>query len=252
MSDTMNLTDYLAQGGRLTSPANVPARYRGELMKIMATFVDSELAGAAAFADMINEGAGITERIAAAKIVLEKTDHAGRVLRLMGEFGAATDRYVSHHPWTQRLPRDAGVGVARVTGDMRLAVFNYPLTGWTDAVVMNWLMGTAVALQLAELEQMSYQPLAETLREIAPRERRHVELAEKGIAQLLAQGQRDAVQASVAYWWPRVATSFGRDTSEKEDLLRRFGLRHASNQVLRARWEDAMVAALAANGLTAG
>ena len=66
MADTMEISEYLSKGGRLTNPANVPTRYRAELMKIMATFVDSELAGAAGFADVINAGPGIKERIAAA------------------------------------------------------------------------------------------------------------------------------------------------------------------------------------------
>ncbi len=91
--DDMTLTDYLAQGGQLTAPGNVPPRYRGELMRLMASFVDSELAGSAGFADVINDAPGIAARIAAAQIVAEKTAHAGHVLEIMGEFGADTDRY---------------------------------------------------------------------------------------------------------------------------------------------------------------
>ena len=81
-TEIMPIEDYLAQGGVLTSPANAPARYRGELLRLMATFVDSELAGSAGFADTINEAPGINARIAAARIVLEKTDHAERVLEI--------------------------------------------------------------------------------------------------------------------------------------------------------------------------
>ena len=50
MADTMNIEDYLAQGGVLTAPGNAPARYRGELMRLMSSFVDSELAASAGFA----------------------------------------------------------------------------------------------------------------------------------------------------------------------------------------------------------
>ena len=46
-TEIMPIEDYLAKGGVLTSPANVPARYRGELLRLMAIFVDSELAGSA-------------------------------------------------------------------------------------------------------------------------------------------------------------------------------------------------------------
>ncbi len=236
MAEDMSIESYLAAGGVLTNPTNVPPRYRAELMKLMATFVDSELAGAAGFADVINAGPGIKERIAAAKIVLEKTDNADRVLRIMGEFGADTDRYATHHPWTARLDRDADIGAARSEHDMRLAVFNYPLDGWADAVVMNLLMGRAVAVQMTEFARISYQPLAEAFRTIAPIEARHAELAEEGLAKLLESGDRDAIQASVEYWWPRVARSFGTSGSGKFDGLRQWGLRHTSNEDLKARW----------------
>ena len=73
MADTMNIEDYLAQGGVLTAPGNAPARYRGELMRLMSSFVDSELAASAGFANAINFAPGIKERIAASRITLEVT-----------------------------------------------------------------------------------------------------------------------------------------------------------------------------------
>lgn len=249
MTDTMDISDYLAQGGRLTNPANVPTRYRGELMKIMATFVDSELAGAAGFADVINEGPGIKERIAAARIVLEKTDNADKVLKLMGEFGANTDRYANHHPWSDRLPRDTPPGTTRNAHDMRLSVLNYPLEGWTDAVVMNLLMGLAVGVQLSEFLTSSYQPFAEAIREVAPREQRHTELAVEGLERLIARGETDAVTRSVAYWWPRVSDSFGSGVSPRSDTLKAMGLRRRTNAELHDAWVGVAMEALNKLGL---
>jgi 1,2-phenylacetyl-CoA epoxidase catalytic subunit len=252
MAEDMSIDTYLAAGGVLSNPTNVPPRYRAELMKLMATFVDSELAGAAGFADVINAGPGIKERIAAAKIVLEKTDNADRVLKIMGDFGADTDRYANHHPWTARLERDADIGTSRSDHDMRLAVFNYPLDGWVDAVVMNLLMGRAVAVQMGDFTMISYQPLAEAFRAIAPIEARHAELAEEGLAKLIEDGQSAAVQASVNYWWPRVAASFGSSTSTKADSLKSMGLRRATNAELRARWQAEAEAILQRLGLVPG
>lgn len=252
MADEMSIEDYLARGGVLTSPGNVPPRYRAELMKLMAIFVDSELAGAAGFADVINDAPGIKERIAAAKIVLEKTDHADRVLRIMGEFGADTARYASHHPWTARLDRGADIGARRGDHDMRLAVFNYPLEGWADAVVMNLVMGTAVGVQLAEFARVSYQPLAEAFRGIIPAETRHTELAAEGIGRLQDGGHAAELAASVRYWMPRVAASFGDTQSTKTQMLQRLGLRHQSNAELRAEWENRIAERLADLGLGAG
>lgn len=238
MSDTLPIEDYLAQGGVLSSPANVPPRYRGELLRLMASFVDSELAGSAGFADTINDAPGIQERIAAARIVLEKTDHAGRVLEIMESFGADGDRYAVHHPWADRLPRDADIGAARQGGDMRLSVFHYPLLGWIDAVVMNVLMGHASVVQLKELSRVSYQPLAEVFRAILPREQRHAELGLAGLAQIAeTEGGREAARASIDYWHPRVAESFGHSGSKRFETLSRFGLRHTPNETLSATWQ---------------
>lgn len=251
MSD-MSITDYLAQGGVLTNPENVPARYRAELMRLMATFVDSALAGAAGFADIINDGPGIKERIAAAKIVLEKTDNADKVLSIMGDFGANTARYANHHPWTDRLARDADIGTSRTDTDMRLSVFNYPMQGWSDAVVMNLLMGLAVGVQMSEFKRVSYAPLAEAFRAVAPVEARHAELAAEGIERLVETGTSTSdLQASVDYWWPRAAASFGKDVSTRASQLQAFGLRHSSNAELREEWEAAAAAQLEKLGLSA-
>lgn len=236
MAEDMTIESYLAAGGVLSNPTNVPPRYRAELMKLMATFVDSELAGAAGFADIINEGPGIKERIAAAKIVLEKTDNADRVLKIMGEFGVNADSYANHHPWTMRLNRDADIGATRSEHDMRLAVFNYPIEGWVDAVVMNLLMSQAVAQQLAQFCQISYQPLAEAFRDITPIEARHGELALEGALKLIEQGKAAEMQASVNYWWPRVAASFGTGNPEKTEALRKMGLRHLTGTEIKDQW----------------
>ncbi len=238
IADTMPIEAYLAQGGKLTSPENASPRYRGELMRLMATFVDSELAGAAGFADAINEGPGIKERIAASRIVLEKLDHAERVLAIMGEFGADISRYANHHPWTARMARDSDLGASRHGGDMRLSVFHYPLEGWADAVAMNVLMGQATVIQLGELAGVSYQPLAEAFRAILPRERRHMELGIEGLRKLAADPDaHDDLRASIAYWHPRVAASFGSASSTRFDTQKRFGLRRTPNAVLAQAWE---------------
>ncbi len=248
ISDTMNIDDYLAQGGVLTAPGNVPARYRGELMRLMSSFVDSELAASAGFAGSINFAPGIKERIAASRITLEKADHAERVLGVMESFGTDAGRYQAQHDWAARVEREADLGTARSGGDMRLSVFHYPITGWADAVVMNVLQGLATGVQMTELTRVSYGPLAEMFREIAPREARHAELGLEGLERLAATDPA-GVRASLAYWRPRVAAGFGVAGSARYDTQRRFGLRHVPNEQLLARWTAQVDAHLAALGL---
>lgn len=248
MTQTMNLDDYLAQGGVLTSPDNAPPRYRGELLRLMSSFVDSELAASAGFADAINFAPAIKERIAASRITLEKADHAERVLAVMADFGTDSRRYQQSHDWAARVARDSDLGAARREGDMRLSVFHYPVTGWTDAVVMNVLQGLATGVQMTELTRVSYAPLAEVFRAIAPREARHAELGLEGLTGLV-QTDPQGVAESLAYWRPRVAAGFGSAHSARFDTLRRFGLRHEPNPVLLARWDALVGEHLAASGL---
>jgi len=244
MAEAMTFERYLEEGGVLTSPANATPRYRAEVMKIMATFVDSELAGAAGFADAINAAPGLRERIAAAKIVLEKTRNAEMVLDLMGEFGANTARYATSHPWTARLDRDAPPDARRSAHDMRLSVFNYPIAGWADAVTMNLVMGLAVSAQLGELGRVSYQPLADAFAKITPIEANHVKLAKEGLAALVKAGETGAIKASLAYWRPRVTPIFGTEDPERFKSLAALGLRHRQSADLRAEWDKALDAAL--------
>ncbi|MCP1200877.1 Phenylacetic acid catabolic protein [Notoacmeibacter sp. MSK16QG-6] len=238
MSSMANIDDYLAQGGVLTSPDNVPPRYRGELLRLMSSFVDSELAGSAGFADAINMAPGIKERIAASRIVLEKTDHAERVLDLMAEFGTDKARYNSAHDWAARLDRDAKVAARRQGADMRLAVFHLPLQGWIDAVAMNVLMGLATDIHLAEMAKVSYAPLAETIRDIRPREKRHTELGIEELGKVVAdETGREEACVSVAYWRPRVADTFGEAQSQGFERLRAMGLRSRPNDELLHEWQ---------------
>lgn len=250
-SDDLSLDAYLAQGGKLTAPGNVPPRYRGELLRMMASFVDSELAASAGFADTINAAPGIKSRIAAARIVLEKADHAERVLAVMAEFGVDTARYQGVHPWAARLPRDTDIGARRQGGDMRLSVFHYPLQGWVDAVVMNVLQGRAAVVQLTELAQVSYQPLADTFRALAPREGRHADLGLEGLAEIASTPPgRAQARAALAYWHPRVAAGFGLVGSARFDRLAAMGLRRRTNAQLLSDWQAGVTAALAPLSLT--
>ena len=155
----------------------------------------------------------------------------------MGDFGADAARYAVHHPWADRLARDADLGQPVTAATCGSPVFHYPLQGWIDAVVMNVLQGLAAGVTLEELSRVSYAPLAEVFRDIAPRERRHTELGVAGLARSpTTEEGRAAARAAIAYWQPKVADSFGTANSARFETLSRFGLRHRPNEALLADW----------------
>ncbi len=204
--------DYLEQSGRLTSPDNVPPAYRRELLRLMAGSVDSELAGAAGFAEMINQAPDLSGRRFMASMVFEKLGHGERVLELMQPFGADPDRYAGLHAWHARVSRSEDLDSERRAGDMRLNVFHYPLTGWPDALVMNLAMGHASQIQLQELSRCSYQPLADVIAEILPVEEGHLLEGIDHLGRAIADDMaRQEAILSLSYWRPRVSASFGGD-----------------------------------------
>lgn len=243
--DDAAFLEYLEHSGRLTSPDNVTPAYRRELLRLMAGFVDSELAAAAGFAAVINQAPTLSGRKLMARLVLEKIGHGERVLNLMQPFGTDPDLYAGLHPWEKRVARAEDLGGERRFGDMRLNVFHYPLAGWLDALAMNLLMGEASLVQLEELAGCSYQPLADGIAEIIPTERDHLLAGVKALqGQAKDENRMDEIKASVSYWKPRVAASFGGDDSPRFEPLRRFGLRHEANRDLRSRWSNAVAARL--------
>jgi 1,2-phenylacetyl-CoA epoxidase catalytic subunit len=247
-----SLVRYLSGGGKLGAPDNATPRYRGELMRLMAVFVDSELAGASGFADCINQAPGVKERLVAARIVQDKFGHADKVLRVMEGFGTNVRQYVAAHNWSARLERNTDLGSRRHSGDMRLNVFHYPIEGWLDAAVMNTLMGHASLLQLDDLAKGSYQPFVDMLEEIMPVETKHAELAVEGVRKALSEDfGAPAAQASVDYWYPRVAATFGRAASERSEAYRKYALRERSNEELLAAWRNDARTRLLALGLRA-
>jgi 1,2-phenylacetyl-CoA epoxidase catalytic subunit len=244
------LAERIAAGETLADPGELTPGYRGELIRLMVVLVDSELAGAAGLADLVNAAPTLEDRVLAARIVGEKFAHAGRVLALLAPFGVNPDLYLAEHAWSGRVDRSANLGSRRIGGDKRLNVFHYPLHGWIDALVFELLMGTASVVQLGDQSSSSYRPFAEALAEIIAGEARHARQGEVALGRVIERsGALTRPQAAVAYWQPRVEASFGRPESERLALYRAYGLRRRANAELLEEWRGEIAGRLGALGL---
>lgn len=177
--------------------------------------------------------------------------HAEMALKLLEPFGVNPMLYVRSHAWDSRLDRNLDLGTRRIGGDKRLNVFHYPLEGWEDAVVFNMLMGSATAIQLGEMAQSSYAPLAAAITQILPREKEHAKLGESGVSQAIERsGSGAAAQAAANYWHPRVAATFGRVDSDRAATYIQYGLRRRNSAEMLGDWKAQSAAALKRLGLT--
>jgi 1,2-phenylacetyl-CoA epoxidase catalytic subunit len=216
--------------------------YREAVLKVLSIFVDSQLAAAANFNDAMHTCPSIHDRVTAARVVLDKTANAEKFIPVMHEFGAATDKYLVHHPWAARHERVAPLDTAMVgRRDMRNPVFDFPLLNWKDAIVWAVLVGQSSNLQITDFCEMSYQPGAGVFQEIQPVEHHHHGLALEEFQKYAAVPEnRQPLQTSIDYWWPRVSAGFGKNGSKTSQILEIFGLRRMSNAALRAQWVSDM------------
>lgn len=222
--------------------ADASEPYREAVLKVLSIFVDSQLAAAANFNDAMQSCPSMHDRVTAARVVLEKTANAEKFIPVMHEFGAATDKYLVHHPWAARCDRIKPLDTAMIKKrDMRNPVFDFPLLNWKDAVVWSVLVGHSSNLQIADFCDMSYHPGAAVFRSIQPFEQKHHALALEEFQKYAAVPEnRLPLQTSIDYWWPRVSAGFGKDGSKTSEILEIFGLRKVSNTRLRAQWSADM------------
>lgn len=244
-----NLLQRITNGEKIGREENLPAAYRTELLRLMTVYVDSQLAGAAGFAEMINQGPGLKERRTAASIVADRFDRAEQMLELMQDFGINPRLYVTSHPWSARLDRCIDLGDRRVGGDKRLNVFHYPIEGWIDALVLNTLMGIASAIQLNDLRNASYKPLAQIMESIVESERSHASMGEIGLRYALQFSSKAMAQVSIDYWYPKVAATFGRGESDHSQRLVDFGLLSGTPEQRLNQWQQEIRELLERSGL---
>ena len=250
MRDEQTLVDHIAGGGRIGAADEMSSGYRGEIVRVMSVLVDSGLAAAAGFADTINRAPGLAERQTMVRIVGEKFAHAGAVLELLRPFGVVPDLYLRTHPWAARIGRDIDLGLRRIPGDKRLNVFHYPLQSWHDSLLVNWLVGASLAIQLRDLAENSYTPLAQAIAGMADAEEKLAMLSEPLLQTAMQRdGKITPTQAAVDYWYGRAAATFGHRESDRFTLYRRYGLRREPNDVLLGRWRTLIDPRLAALGL---
>lgn len=250
MREEQSLIEHVKGGGKIAAPEDMSTQYRGEIVRIMSVLVDSWLAAGAGFAETINRAPGLAERQTMVRITGQKLAHAGAVLELLRPFGVQPDLYLNTYPWAARIGRDVDLGLRRIPGDKRLNVFHYPLQSWQDALLVNWLVGASLAIQLRDLADSSYSPLAIALSGMAEEEEQLAALSTPLLQASIAQdGGASAARAALDYWYRRAAATFGHRESDRFATYKRYGLRKESNDVLLRRWRSLIDPQLAALGL---
>src|SRR5690625_7109946 len=104
---------------------------------------------------------------------------------------------------------------------------------------MSVLQGLAAQVQLAELAQVSYTPFAEAIRAIQEGEKEHLEQGIEALKGILTSSEhRDEVSSSFNYWRDKVSAGFSQAHPERYEMLKKFGIRHQSNERMLEEWTE--------------
>jgi ring-1,2-phenylacetyl-CoA epoxidase subunit PaaA len=181
--------------------------------KVIASHVRNELAGATVFDEpAIALAPTPKDKWLACRIAME-------------EYG--------HHLKFNRLAAELDLGDP--LRGQALSVFDYKLRSWLEFVVLKAVVDLAEVVLMEELRACTYRPLRELAVKLLPEERFHVAFGRAAAIELNADPAnrpllQEAVNDLVAFTVP----FFGRSVSSNNELFRRWGIKHHSNDDARA------------------
>lgn len=185
--------------------------------KVVASHVRNELAGAVAFDEpAIALAPGPREKWLACRIAMEEYGHHLKFQRLALELGLAGDG-----------------------GGRTLSVFDFELSSWSEFAVLKALVDLAEVVLMEELLETSYLPLRRLVTALLPEERFHVSFGRTETKALAADvGLRPVLQQAVDDLVGFTVPFFGRSDSANNELFRRWGVKHRTNDEARSVWAD--------------
>lgn len=214
-------------------------KFREIVTRILFELADSQLAGSAGYANLINIGPTLGDRVDLAMIVAEKGKIASDAYAVLQTFGLNTEQYFANNCWEGKIGRNTELGFKRASSDKRLNALLYPLYDWIDVGVFTYLMASMACMQLEEFSQSNFAPLAELAAASLPVERRHADFGARQMEKLASNAaQKEETQLRLNYWHKRVATSFGPSGSQRNELMRQHGLKRKKNEELAQEWQD--------------
>ncbi len=222
----------------------MPDAYRQTLIRQIAQHAHSEIIG------MQPEGAWITRAPSLRRkaiLIAKVQDEAGHGLYL---YSAAETLGVDRADLLDKLN----------TGQQRYSsIFNYPTLTWADCGAIGWLVDGAAIMNQVPLCRCSYGPYARAMIRVCKEESFHQRQGFEILWNLVrgTQAQRAMAQdAANRWWWPALMMFGPPDTGEAAargghtEQSMAWGIKRFSNDELRQRFVDMMVAQALRLGLT--
>jgi|SRR5579871_4080204 len=196
--------------------------YKELLSRVLAIQSDCEIGGPHLYVEHILPSAPSKGyQVIVARTAAEEIDHYRKMAHLAGEIGTDVS-YVLTWSNQQRY----------------VEAFRTHITTWEDFAVFGFLVDRVGKYQLDEFLDCSYAPLDRIVRTMEPEEEGHIEFGTVETAELALKGgeQKERVQRSIDYWYPKALDMFGTSGSKRSERFRYWRLKRRSNAQAREEY----------------
>ncbi len=218
----------------LKTPQELSDASSQSLHDLILCLADSKRILGIRFSEWVLGAPELEANIAASSIAQDEWGHSRILYALLNDFGDDPER-IEH----AREPSEY----------CNIEAIDRPLDSWSDFVVANAIVDTALTVQLQALAASRYAPLRQRVQKQLEEERFHASHGAAWLRRLGNAGKeaRASVQSALAARWPAVLCWFGpEDFGERE---KNEGLWDATGGELRARFLDQVAALIRKSGL---
>lgn len=202
--------------------ADVPESLHEDLAALLLSLADNKRLLGMRYAQWLLGAPTLEAGIACSAMAQDEWGHSRIVYAMLKDLG--------HDPAHLEHRREAGEY-------LNSELLDRPPTEWVSLVALNFLLDTALSVQIESLRESRFEPLHYKVRKMLEEERFHFEHGRGWVARIAeTEGGREALAESFPGAWKACLRWFGRPGDSLVVRLREGGIADAEPEELRARW----------------
>lgn len=208
------------------------------LFAVLSSLADNKQAIGRRYAYWCNGAPALEAAVAAAAMTQDELGHARTLYPLLDNFTQAETDLAQIEPETRTL-------------HYHISFLDKDFAGWSDFVITNFLLDTALTTFFEAAQDSSYEPLRQRARKIVQEERIHLMHAEGWVKRLTKAGGavRVALLHSLQQLWDETLCWFGPDDEPIMQQLSQENVIDATPDELRHRYLAKVVPVLNSLGI---
>lgn len=208
--------------GGFRTVADVPESLHGDLASLLLSLADNKRVLGMRYAQWLLGAPTLEAGIACSAMAQDEWGHSRILYAMLKDFG--------HDP--SHLEHERGAG-----DYLNSELLDEPPARWTGLVALNFLLDTALSIQVEALKESRFEPLHYKVRKMLEEERFHFEHGRGWVARLAqAESGRDEMAEGFTVAWASCLRWFGGPEDSLIERLRAGGISDAGPEELRSRW----------------